>query len=485
MKKNNQTMKFPYINHQIELVIEDKVYKYLKEMTRENLFESLNYIVKEVAGNANKANMKRIHFRRKDLNIHDHKEYEEGMKNFQEELNEKPDVYFQLARELGFYVKISMYIEEENMVIMVLDNSPLLPVEVDRIREKFKKAAKFKTLEQVFAEGLDLSEGGGFGLIMTILMLRKIGVDEKVFKIMKNEKFTAIHLQLPLNLVSSQESEVIAESIATEIDAIPQFPPHILQLQKILGDPNAEFKDLAKIIERDPALIADLLKTANSVLYALPHQVESIEEAVKLIGFKGVGTLILTYSTQHLMMNRYRLDVINEIMNHSAEVAFYAHEIARHFNLKEHIDTIYLGGILHDIGKIMINALKPHMMKRIKKLCKEKGLSQNFLEQLTNGYNHAIIGGKLAEKWNFPQLLTELIRYHHVPTESQDENFPMVSCIYLADFFYYHRRGDASYTDINYLVRQFFEITNNESFEKLFKKVEDSFLKKMSRWQRV
>ena len=482
MPENVKTLKYAFINHEIELVIEDTVYKYLENISKDNLFESLNYIVKEIAGNANKANMKRIHFRRKNLKIESQEDYEEGIKDFQKELNENPDAYFSLAEKLGYYVRVDLFIEKGILVIMIMDNSILIPIEVERIRDKFKHAARFKTMEEVFAEGLDLTEGGGFGIILMILMLRKLGLDEKVIKIMKGKNQTRFELHIPLNLVSAEESEYIADSLVSEIKKIPQFPQHVLELQKILRDENADFSDLAKIIEKDPALIADLLKTANSVMYALPHRVHSIEEAVKLIGFKGIQNLVLTYSTQKLLMNQYRLDVILEIMNHSAEVAFYAYEIAKMHNLKQLMDDIYVGGILHDIGKIMVNALKPKLIEKIKRLCREKGINQDLLENLTNGYNHSIIGGKLAEKWNFPVMITDIIRFHHIPTEASDISFPAAATVNLADTIYYSNRGQVLYPSLNYQVKKFFNLETSESFESILDKLTKKFDRKLENW---
>jgi putative nucleotidyltransferase with HDIG domain len=483
MPDNIKTLKFPFVNHEIEMNIEDTVFHYLKEISKEDFFQSLNYIIKEMAGNANKANLKRIHFRRKNLNIRDIDEYEEGMKDFQQELNEKQDLYFSLANDMGYFVKIDLFIENGHLVILIIDNSVLLPVEIQRIRERFLKASKFNSMEEVLAEGLDMTEGGGFGIILVILMLRQMGVDERVLKIMKSSNLTRFELSIPLTLVTSEESDIIADSIAQEIQEIPQFPQHVLELQRILKNPNANFDHLSHIVKKDPALIADLLKTANSVMYALPHKVNSINEAVKLIGFKGVESLVLTYATQKLLMNNYRLDLIHNVMDHSAEVGYYASEIARLYQFKEAQDDIYIGGLLHDIGKIMVNALKPNMIDRIKTICRERGISRELMENLTNGYNHSIIGGKLAKKWNFPESLYQIIRYHHVPTEAAEGYFHQVACTYLADIFFYYRRDQALFSAVNFQVRKFFEITHKEDFESLYKKITDKFERKMEMWR--
>jgi HD-like signal output (HDOD) protein len=131
----------------------------------------------------------------------------------------------------------------------------------------------------------------------------------------------------------------------------------------------------------------------------------------------------------------------------------------------------------------MVNALKPNMIDRIKTICRERGISRELMENLTNGYNHSIIGGKLAKKWNFPESLYQIIRYHHVPTEAAEGYFHQVACTYLADIFFYYRRDQALFSAVNFQVRKFFEITHKEDFESLYKKITDKFERKMEMWR--
>jgi len=313
-------------------------------------------------------------------------------------------------------------------------------------------------------------------------MLRKIGLDEKVMKILTNNEKTHTRLEIPLSIVTSLESDIIAETIAKEIEDIPQFPPHILQLQKILGNPNSNFKDVSEIIQRDPALIADILKTANSVLYAMPNKVNTIEEAVKIMGFNGIRNLITVYTTKKILMNNYRLDIIENIMAHSAEVAFYSYEIARLYGIRKNIDEIHTGGILHDIGKIILNALRPDILDNIKTICREKGIPSYILEDLTNGYNHSIIGGKLSEKWGFSEILTSIIRYHHIPLDAKDEYIEPVSIVYLSDIIYYYKRQEVMFNDLNFRVKNMFNFSDKSDFDKLANSLISKFDKKLSNW---
>lgn len=298
MAVQSKIIEFPYIDHQKESLIEEGLEKYLVAIGKINLFQSLSYILKEMIGNANKANLKRIHFSSNKLDINFETHYKEGMKSFKENYTNLSAKYYKEAERLGYYVKVDFSVVDNMFILSVKNSNPLVKVEKERIESRIKKASKFKNMEEALIEGLDTEEGAGFGLIITTLMLRKLGLDEKVFNIRDNEKYTEAKLIIPMSLVDKEQEEIIAEAVKKEIKNIPQFPDHVIQLEKKLSNPNSNFSDLSGIINRDPSLIADLLKVANSSIYMLHNKVKSIEEAVSQIGFEGVKNLILTYSAQ-------------------------------------------------------------------------------------------------------------------------------------------------------------------------------------------
>jgi putative nucleotidyltransferase with HDIG domain len=477
---NNISLDYSFINHEREMEIEKNLKRYLIILNKENLFQYLSYILKEMVGNANKANLKRVFFFQKDLNIKSNIHYEEGMKTFKDEINENYKLYQSIAEQRGYFIKINLFTKDNDLIISVINNVSMIPIEKERIESKLKKASKFKSIEDALSDGIDQTEGAGLGLILTALMLRKFGLDESVLKIDSRENLTQFLLKIPLSLLNEEEEDFIANEVKKEIEVIPQFPQHILELQKILSNPNANFSDLAHIINRDPSLIADLLKTANSSMYMLPNKVKTIDEAVKMIGFKGVKNLVWTYSAQKLLSEKYNFNIIKDTIDHSAEVAFYAYELAKHFKFKEIIDEIFTAAILHDLGKIIINSLKPDVLSRITKICNKKGINSSVIENLTDGFNHSIIGARLAEKWNFPESIIESIKYHHIPLEASEKHQKIVYLIYLANLYYYYKRNEIYYQNINYQVLSFLNLTDENNFISLFSHIDKTFEKKLT-----
>jgi len=220
----------------------------------------------------------------------------------------------------------------------------------------------------------------------------------------------------------------LSKAIVAEIDALPQFPENLVFLQKLISDPESEITDIARQISMDPSLTADLLKVVNSAQFMLPKRVDNIVEAVKLVGMRGLKNLLYSYGSMKILDRGQRW-----LWDHSYRTAFYAYNLAKNFKKKDILDDAYVGGILHDMGKIIFSDVHPELLEKITNFCKARGIGKSFVEDLSAGLNHAEIGGMIAEKWNFPQSLIEAIKYHHLPTECSPEFVDVVNTVYLAN----------------------------------------------------
>jgi len=461
------TLRYAYINHQREENIEKELEKYLDSIDRKDIFSNLNYITKEFVANANKANLKRVFFNSNNLDINQEVDYKKGIQNFRDEININYENYVTLLEKNGYFVRLDFYVSKGFLIISAINNTQILPIEKERFLKKLNITDKFKSFEDVLNTGLDMEESAGYGIIISVMMLKKIGLNEKFIKLIEDAKYTQMKLIIPLSLIKKMDEEYVADEIVKEIDEIPQIPQHIVDLQIALNNENANFTVISKIIKNDPTLIAGILKTANSAFYMLPKKVNSIEEAVRLIGLKGVRNLILTYSIRNILVDKFHISIFKKIISHSNEVAFYAYNLSKKLGLKNIVDDIYLAGILHDIGKIIINSLKPEMLDKIKKICREKNISEYLIENLTDGYNHSLIGAKLAKKWNFPEHLVNAISTHHNPLDVNKNYIDMGYITYLADRIYYYIRNEINFDSIKSEVLERYNLLKKENFDNL------------------
>jgi hypothetical protein len=171
--------------------------EYLIEAGREDLQNQLSYCIHELAGNAKKANTKRVYFFERGLNIENETEYCIGMNNFKNETIVNIDHYILKLREYGFYVKFQFKICNEWIKIAVRNNARLLTVEEARIKKKLSAARKYQDMTEAYADIEDTSEGAGLGLVMMLLMLRNIGLEKNLLSIFPKRDETVSLLTIP------------------------------------------------------------------------------------------------------------------------------------------------------------------------------------------------------------------------------------------------------------------------------------------------
>jgi putative nucleotidyltransferase with HDIG domain len=468
----------PYANQESEQKLSSALLTIFNYIKKPELGNSLIYCLKEIVMNASKANSKRVYFNMKNLDINNNADYEQGLTNFKQDVFGDFKKYEDKHKELEYFVKIDFKVEADSLIIRVVNNSEISSQEEQRIAERLKIAGKFNSMEEVFSYGFDSTEGAGFGLIIVVLMLRSVGLDERVLSLTKKDGSTSVLLKIPVNLLSKTHGQAIAEEIAQEIERMPQFPDSLMRLQKNLNDPNADFNSVANIIKTDSALTTEIIRIANSPIYMLPRKVDDVPTAVRMIGLKGVKNLILSFGVNKLFEKKYKKSLIDEVMVHSYKVALYCSQIAKLKRMDPLIDDIYVAAMLHDFGKIITSTLQPELVEKLNKICSSKGIPISSLEDLTKGYNHSIIGSQLAEKWNFPDKFVQAVKYHHIPLEASQDYKSLVYVVYLGNEIYYYKKAEHKFGDINYLVLKFFNVTDRSEFDKFVKTIDDALERK-------
>jgi putative nucleotidyltransferase with HDIG domain len=282
--------------------------------------------------------------------------------------------------------------------------------------------------------------------------------------------------------VHLEHVDTLTQTLVREIDSLPQFPDNIINLQRLISDPNAEISEIAREISVDPSMTADLLKLVNSAQFMLPKRVDNIVEAVKLVGMKGVRNLLYSYGTQKVLGEKY--SEMRSLWQYSYRCAYYAYILAKSFKRrKEILDDVYVGGILHDLGQIVIASLHPDLLDRITKICKEKGISSRLLENFSVGLNHAEVGALIAKKWNFPEQLVTAIRYHHEPSQSPPGAKDVVYSVYLATAICDLERETMGFEQISPLVLRDFGIETEEQLGKIMERLAKSFEEQRQKFQ--
>ena len=460
--------------HEIEIYIEQVLTVFLRHVDQEKLKDYVSYCVQELAVNAKKANTKRVYFTERGLDLSNPDDYKEGMSHFKENTLNNIAHYLQLQKEKGLYIRLILQIKNNIIYIEVRNNVAVTKTELIRIHDKLARSRQYNNLEEALSQVLDDSEGAGLGLVILVLMLKKMGLDEDCFDVLGTDKETIARLVIPLEQTRVENLSALAKTIVENINTLPQFPENILMVQKLINDPKSEMAGIARQISMDPALTADLLKIVNSAQYMLSKKVDSIAEAVKMVGIRGIKNLLYSYGTQKILGD----DSADKkaLWEHCYRTAFYAFNLVKNFR-RDHnlLDDVYVAGILHDMGKIVFSNVHPALLSKIQNFCIEKGLPNSTLEDLSAGLNHAEIGGLIAEKWNFPESLVASIRYHHDPSSAPEEFRNLVDTVYLANMFCEVERGGVTFDQFDPSVLANFGITAKKQIDGLLEKFSGGF----------
>ncbi|MCL2180935.1 MAG: HDOD domain-containing protein [Treponema sp.] len=461
---------------EIEIYIEQVVESFLRHMNQLKLKDYIVYCVQELVVNAKKANTKRVYFTELGLNINDDRDYEYGMKTFKDDTISNIAYYLQKQKEKGLYIKVILQIKRNTINIEIRNNVTATKTEQLRIHDKLARSRQYNSLEDALSMVLDDSEGAGLGLVILVLMLKKMGLDDEAFTMKTTDKNTIASIAIPLDQAMIDNMSVLSAEIAQGINSLPQFPENVLHIQKLINDPNSDMPSIARQISMDPALTADLLKIVNSAQYMLSKKVDNISEAVKMIGIKGIKNLLYSYGTQKVLGD----DTLDKkrLWEHSYKTAFYAFNIVRNFkNDANLLDDVYVGGMLHDMGKIIFSSVHPELLGKIRGFCTDKNLPSSTFENLSAGMNHAELGALIAEKWNFPDKLIAAIRFHHDPENTPKECKDIVDAVYLANMFCEYENKNVSFDQFDPGPLENFGFKSQKQIDTLLNRLSAGFKK--------
>lgn len=221
------------------------------------------------------------------------------------------------------------------------------------------------------------------------------------------------------------------EKLAKEIKNLKPFPKIAQQLLSLIEDPNSSSEEIAELILYDPAITANILRVCNSAYFSLPRKIESVHEAVNILGMNHIIDLVLVkFGSENFntAQEGYGLHE-GELWRHAVSSALISKELA----IRKGIDnthSIFTASLLKDIGKVVLDRFAANAFEKIYNTTKERGISFRDAEKAVIGIDHAEIAGLIAESWEFSPKLVNMIKNHHNPKNCDG---PEAAIIYMAD----------------------------------------------------
>lgn len=227
--------------------------------------------------------------------------------------------------------------------------------------------------------------------------------------------------------------ELKLEEIVQKVDELPSLPHVAYHVLKLTSDPKTTIPELASAISADQVLTAKALRMANSAYYGYARRIFSIEDALVILGFNTVRDLVLAASVYNVLdreLQGYFLPK-GELWRHSMGTALLARLLARKLAAPL-ADQAFIAGLLHDIGKIILNYYMKDKFAQVIAMVEEENIPFMIAENRILGFDHAAVGARVAEKWNLPDELVEAIANHHQPGEAK-MNAKLSSIVHVAD----------------------------------------------------
>ncbi len=208
-----------------------------------------------------------------------------------------------------------------------------------------------------------------------------------------------------------------AKVIAAQVGDLPTLPHVATKVMELLSGDDSSASDLDRVISRDQALTARVLKLANSALFGRRGMISTLTRAIVLLGFKTVQSLVIAASTETLYRatsSRFKDKLLWE---HAVAAALAAGFVARECRYAS-VEEAFTAGLLHDIGKVVLDQNLPEPYQEVVELVYNDEVTFLEAEHKILGFDHAEVGALVVKKWNLPAPLEEAVRLHHRPMQS-------------------------------------------------------------------
>lgn len=213
----------------------------------------------------------------------------------------------------------------------------------------------------------------------------------------------------------SEERRTALERLFSRIGDVSTLPTAANKVLRLTQDDSADPESLREAIQGDPVLVARILRRLNSSYYALSQKISDLRTAISLLGLREIRNLALTVFVSRFYEGgsahgRYKRE---NLWSHSVGVAVASRLVARVCG-RGACEEAYIAGLLHDLGLILLDqTLRRHFHKVLDSI--DDATPTHIVEQRILTFDHALLGGFVARRWNFPDAVADAITFHHQP----------------------------------------------------------------------
>lgn len=212
----------------------------------------------------------------------------------------------------------------------------------------------------------------------------------------------------------------LTDKILDQVGEIAVLPQVVFKVMEMTGSDNSSASELERAIVVDPGFSARLLTLANSAYFALPRKVTSLREAVVFIGFKAVRQMAMTIGVFDMFLGKTDRESLRRRSwwRRSLDAAVCGKTLAEELTPDLNADSCYTCGLLHLIGKNLLDRHNPEQYNKVEFLI-AKGASDFMAENAVYGCHHMELNAAAALRWGFPEELQAGLQYGLEPAENE------------------------------------------------------------------
>ena len=222
-----------------------------------------------------------------------------------------------------------------------------------------------------------------------------------------------------------------ARALVDRVGELPAVPAVVLKAMEMLNDPSVTVKRIQEQILLDPALTACVLKVANSALYGLRKEVNTVSYAINLMGYNTTKSILMSHLTKSMYQASGSAFIHNTLWKHAVASGVFARYLADELKTVNR-EEAFIAALLHDIGKgVLARNLSQPFSQIVEKVVNE-GADELHLERQVLGVSHVEAGYLLMQQWRFSDATIEALVYHHNQPDYEGRN-PLVPIVSLAN----------------------------------------------------
>ncbi len=225
---------------------------------------------------------------------------------------------------------------------------------------------------------------------------------------------------------------ITPQELITNLGDLPPLPQVAAQVLRIVADPDSTADELQRVISTDQALASQILKIANSAMFAMMREVKTVTQAIMTLGFSTIKSVVIASSAKNLY-SRGSVGLQERLLwEHALATAMAGRAYGKLLRFPQ-TEEIFLAGLMHDIGKSVMGIKFPDRYgAMIRTIYNGQGDCLD-MELEIFGFDHSMVGEALLRSWNLARSIEQTARWHHEPLDAPPESRSLTALVALGN----------------------------------------------------